>query len=71
MIEEKTETKRKNEDFYYLLFTGETADTLKEVRQKIGCSGRALPYYFKDGRVKRVYTNKNVQHEKEYDRKRK
>jgi hypothetical protein len=54
-----------DEDFFYLLFTGDTADTLKEARQKLGVSGRALPHCFNDGRIKKIYRKNPVKNEKE------
>lgn len=54
----------KNFEIKYILADGRTAATLKEVRQKLGCSGRAIRHLFEDGTIKKVdKSNLNVEHD--------
>ncbi len=51
-------------EFKYILADGRTACTLKEVRQKLGCSGRAIRHLIEDGTIKKaVLTNLNVKND--------
>lgn len=48
----------------YILADGRTAFTLKEVRQKLGCSGRAIRHLIEDGTIKKVeLANLNVEND--------
>ena len=38
----------------YILADGRTAITLKEVRQKLGCSGRAIRHLIEEGVIKKA-----------------
>ena len=48
----------------YILADGRTAITLKEVRQKLGCSGRAIRHLIEEGVIKKAeLTNLNVKND--------
>ncbi|WP_167606523.1 hypothetical protein [Maribellus sediminis] len=53
----------KNFEINYILADGRTAATLKEVRQKLGCSGRAIRHLIEDGTIKKVELNLNVEND--------